>query len=238
MPGPSLLFDTPEDIGQSLEREKVRRVRRVIYTHWHPDHTMGRRVFEQLNWRIFKPSGKLVTDVWLPSWVRRDFQKYLGLEDHFRFFEKLGIVKVHEVLENEPVHMDGVTIRAYRMAQPGLSAFLVRRKDKRVLLALDDTRDWLPPNNLLAPDLLVTEAGWFEKDPRGRVIVPADHSVRRYESSFEDVLKLVEYVGPKRTFLTHIEESSARSYSDYLRLERKFGGLGLRFAFDGLRVTL
>jgi phosphoribosyl 1,2-cyclic phosphate phosphodiesterase len=238
LPGPSLLFDTPEDIADSLEREGIHRVRRIIYTHWHPDHTMGRRVLEGLNMNILRPDVRRVTDVWLPTWVKEDFRKRLALFENFQFFERMGIVKVHEIGQGEPLHVDGVRVRAFRMAQPGLTAFLLQQGKKRVVLAVDDTKNWAPGDDLLEPDLLVIEAGWFERDPKGRVLVPKNHWVRGSEASFEDTLRLVERIKPSRTILTHIEELNSRSYADYVRLEREHKDKNLQFAYDGLRVLV
>lgn len=42
------LFDTPEDILHQLNRERIQKVDYIFYTHWHPDHTMGMRVVEQM----------------------------------------------------------------------------------------------------------------------------------------------------------------------------------------------
>ncbi len=54
--GPSLfledinaLFDTPEDVCQQLTRETIQTVNHIFYTHWHPDHTLGMRIVEQMN---------------------------------------------------------------------------------------------------------------------------------------------------------------------------------------------
>ena len=64
--GIDLLLDTPEDVAHSLEREDIHHVSHLLYRHWHPDHTMGRRVLEQLNLNLRKRT-KTITDVWLPS---------------------------------------------------------------------------------------------------------------------------------------------------------------------------
>jgi hypothetical protein len=124
------------------------------------------------------------------------------------------------------------------MAQPGLSAFLVEAGKKRVVLAVDDTKGWVPSDQMVEPDLLVMEAGWFERDPRGRVLVPEEHWVRRSEASFHETLKLIEHLKPREAVLTHIEEMNSRSYTDYLKLERKYKHLNLRFAYDGMRLRL
>jgi len=235
--GPSVLFDTPEDIGLSLEREKIHRIRNLVYTHWHPDHTMGCRVLEQLNMDWLKPRARKVTNVWLPGWVRRDFHKHLGLESHFQYFEKLGIAKVREISEGEALHIDGLTLRAFHMAQPGLTSFLLRRGRRRALLALDDTRDWRPGPELSEPDILVIEMGWFERDTKNRRIVSPGDPIRQGEASFEETLRLIGQIRPRLAFLTHIEGLWARSYNDYLKLEREYHDYHLRVAYDGLRVA-
>ena len=197
---------------------------------------MGRRVLEQLNLSLFNPQAKRVTEVWLPTWVRADFHKRLALEEQFQFFERMGIVRVREIAEGETLHVDGITLRPFRMPQPGLTCFLLQHGRKRIVLAMDDTKDWKPGPNLLQPDLLVLEAGWFEYDPKGKRIVPEGHWIRREESSFEEILDIIERVQARETVLTHIEEVNSRSYTDYLKLEKKYSSDHLRFAYDGLRI--
>ncbi len=195
-------------------------------------------MLEQLNMSILNPKAQKVTDVWLPTWVREDFRRRLALEDHLEFFERMGIAKIHEIAAGETLVVDGVSLRAYRMAQPGLTAFLVKAGKKRVVLAVDDTKGWGPTDEMLEPDLLVMEAGWFERDPRGRILVPEEHWVRRSEASFEETLKLIERIKPRQAVLTHIEEMNSRSYSDYRKLERKHAGQNLFFAYDGMRLRV
>jgi len=236
-PGSGLLFDTPEDIAHSLEREDIHRVSHLLYSHWHPDHTMGRRVLEQLNLNLRKRT-KTITDVWLPSWVRDDFRRMLGLEDHFQFFVKMGIVRIHDFGEGEAVQLGNATVKAFRMAQPGLASYLVQQAGKRVVLALDEIKDWNPGSELLEPDVLVLETGWFEQDKQGEQIIPTGHWIRKSEASFEETLELVQKINPRLAIATHIEELNGRSYSDYLELEKRFKKYKLRFAYDGFRVSL
>lgn len=233
--GPELLFDTPEDIAHSLDREGIHRVRHIAYSHWHPDHTMGRRVIEQLNLNL-RNRTKTMTEVWLPSWVREDFRKRLGLEDHFEFFEKMGIARMNEISEGGSFSIDGAHVRPFRMTQSELASYLVQVHESRVVLALDETKDWIPQPELLKPDILVIETGWFERTLQGEEIVPPGHWIRESEASFEETLDLVQKIAPKAAFLTHIEELNARSYRDYLRLEKQHADLRIKFAYDGLQV--
>jgi phosphoribosyl 1,2-cyclic phosphate phosphodiesterase len=50
--GPEVLIDTAEEIKDQLIRANIDEVRSCLYTHWHPDHVMGRRVWEMnYDWR-------------------------------------------------------------------------------------------------------------------------------------------------------------------------------------------
>jgi len=51
----------------------------------------------------------------------------LGLEDHFQFFEKMGIVRIHEFAEGEEIRLGNATVKAFRMTQPGLASYLVQQ---------------------------------------------------------------------------------------------------------------
>ena len=236
--GASVLFDTPEDVDKSLEREGIHQVRHLVYTHWHPDHTAGRRVLEQLNMDWLNPKARRITHVWLPTWVREDFRKRHGLEDNLEYFERAGIARIHEVGEGERFQLDGLSVRPYRMAQPGLTAYILERESRRLVFALDDTKDWKPGTEFLEPDLLVLETGWFERDPQGQVIVPPGHTIRNEEASFEETLGIIERINPRKAALIHIEQLWARSYEDYLELEKKHKSYRLQFGYDGLRIKL
>jgi len=236
--GASVLFDTPEDADKSLEREGIHEVRHLVYTHWHPDHTAGRRVLEQLNMDWLDRKKRRVTDVWLPNWVREDFRKRHGLEENLEYFERAGIARINEVGEGEPFQLDGITVRPFRMAQPGLTAYILERGSRRWVFALDDTKDWKPSTEFSDPDLLVLETGWFERDPEGGIIVPSGHPIRNEEASFDETLDIIDRINPQKAVLTHIEQLWDRSYEDYLELEKKHNGHKLEFAYDGLRINL
>jgi len=162
----------------------------------------------------------------------------LGLEDHIQFFVKMGIVRIHEFEEGEAIKLGNASMKAFRMNQPGLASYLVHLNGKRVVLALDEIKDWDPGSELLEPDTLVLETGWFERDKQGEQIIPTDHWIRKSEASFEETLEVVQKINPRLAIATHIEELNGRSYADYLELEKRFKKYRLRFAYDGFRVSL
>src|SRR2546427_3010990 len=53
--GVSVLFDTPEDVDKSLEREGIHEVRHLVYTHWHPDHTGGQKSAGTAEYGLARP---------------------------------------------------------------------------------------------------------------------------------------------------------------------------------------
>jgi len=69
--GPNVLFDTPEESNLQLNRAGIGELAGCFYSHFHPDHTMGRRVFETRNvdWRGWPPKAKrqATTAVYLPE---------------------------------------------------------------------------------------------------------------------------------------------------------------------------
>jgi len=150
----------------------------------------------------------------------------------------MEIVKIHELAEGEAVKLGDATVKAFRMTQPGLASYLMQQGGKRVVLALDEIKDWNPGGELLEPDVLVLETGWFEHDKQGERIIPTGHWIRRSEASFEETLDLIQKINPRLAIATHIEELNGRSYADYFELEKTYKKYRLRFAYDGFRVSI
>ena len=104
--GPDVLIDTPEESRLQLARSGVSSIGAALYSHWHHDHTAGRRVWEMnFDFRGWPREAKQTTctPVYLPQQVARDFEAYLGLADQFRYLEHLGVVRIHEVADGEAI---------------------------------------------------------------------------------------------------------------------------------------
>ncbi|HEX5799255.1 MAG TPA: MBL fold metallo-hydrolase, partial [Gaiellaceae bacterium] len=188
--GPDVLFDTPEESRLQLDRSGVTRIAACFYSHWHPDHTMGRRVWESIGGHDFRrwppvPGSRRATDVYLPQQVAADFDVRLGASEHFRFLESRGFVRLHQLRDGETVELGGVTIRPFRLYEDYVYAFELSGDGKRLLLVMDELHDWVPPSALRGVDLAVLPMGLSEHDPfTGERRIHARHPVLRFEATF------------------------------------------------------
>lgn len=236
--GPDLLFDTPEESRLQLDRAGIERIAGCFYSHWHPDHTQGRRVWETRNgdFRTWPPEAKRreETPIYLPEQVALDFRTYLGLWQHFEFMAGRGWIRLFQLTDGEEVEVGEWRVRPFRLAEDYVYAFLVEGEGRRLLLALDELNGWAPPEDVRGVDLAVLAMGVCEHDPfTGERRIDRGHAVLRFEATFAETLEIVRQLGARRTVLTHVEEMDGLSYDDLLRLEQRLEGL-VRFAYDGL----
>lgn len=243
--GPELLIDTPEESRDQLNRAGIGRVRACVYSHWHPDHVMGRRVFEPLNFvaRVWPRPPVPSTDVYLPQQVAADFGRTLGGREHLAFLEeRLGVVRVHELADGDTVRLDGAVLRPFRLAEAYVYGLELEAGARRVLVVADELHGWTPPGVLRGVDVAILPMGICELDPfTGERRVDAAHPLLRAEATFAETLGVVRALGAGRVYLTHIEEPDGLGYDDLLRLERVLAardGIELTFAYDGLVVEV
>jgi phosphoribosyl 1,2-cyclic phosphate phosphodiesterase len=235
--GPNVLFDTPEESKLQLDRAGIGQIAACFYSHWHPDHTMGRRVFETRNgdFRTWPREAKrqLVTDVYLPEQVAADFRVHLGGMDHLEFMQLRGWIRVHELRDGQSVLVGDVEIRPFRLAEAYVYAFELVERGRRLLLAMDELNGWVPPPEVRGVDLAVLPMGICEYDPFTRERrIHRDHPVLRYEATFAETLEIVEQLGAPEVVLAHVEEIDGLGYDDLLRLQSTLAD-GVVFAHDG-----
>jgi len=236
--GPDVLIDTPEEIKDQLNRADIVRIAAGLYSHWHPDHTMGRRVWEALNvdFRNWPPSGN-TTDIYLPQQVAADFEQWLGLAEHFDFMSRQGYTRVHTIPDGESITLSGVRLTPFRLAEDYVYAFIFEADERRVLIAPDELFGWQPPEFTHGVDLAILPMGVVEHDPlTGQRVLDSTHPVLRFEATFAQTLEMVQQIGARRTILTHIEEQDGLSYDDLLAVQAALAGAGVpvEFAYDTL----
>ncbi len=243
--GPNVVFDTPEESKLQLERARIGEIAACFYSHWHPDHTMGRRVWETRNgdFRTWPREAKRphLTDVYLPEQVAADFRHWLGGMAHLEFMRDRGWISIHELRDGDTVEIGGVVIRPFRLAEDYVYAFELSQDGRRLLLAMDELNGWSPPAEVLGCDLAVIPMGICEYDVfSGERRIHPEHPVLRFEATFVETLAIVDRLEASRVVLHHVEEMDCLSFDDLERLGERLRGEGrpVTFAYDGMTVDV
>jgi phosphoribosyl 1,2-cyclic phosphate phosphodiesterase len=236
--GPDVLIDTPEESKLQLDRSRITRIAAALYSHWHPDHTAGRRVWETRNYdfRPWPREAKRVerTPVYLPERVAADFREWMGLWDHFEFLqERQGTVRVHELRDGDTVELGGTAMTPIRLAEDYVYAFLFEGDGERVLVAMDELNGWTPPD--LGPlDLAYLPLGIFEHHPfTGERAIHPEHPLLRLEATYPETLEIVGALDARRVVLSHVEHMDGLSHDDLVRLGDRDGW---EPAYDGMLI--
>ena len=244
--GPDVLFDTPEEIKEQLNRSGATRISACFYSHWHPDHVMGRRVWEtrNLDFRGWPPEHKRTerTPIYLPQQVAADFRTRLASWDHLSFLEQHGAVRLIEIPDGDAVVVGGTRIRPFRLAEAYVYAFLLEDKRARVLVVMDELNGWQPPPELGRLDLAVLPIGLFEHHPlTGERLVHEEHPLLRLEATFEETVEIVRGLDARRVVLSHVEEMDAVGHDDLVEVARRLRadeGLPVEIGYDTMAIDV
>lgn len=240
----NLLIDTPEETTVMLNRSNITRVDNVIYSHWHPDHTRGIRVWEANNHTWDYPPEIKPTDLYLPQQVAVDFENWNGLAEIVEYLHSLRYVKPHILQDGDVLTLADIRITPFRVAEDYVYAFLFEQDEKRVLIAPDELFQWEPPTWLQPLDLAILPVGVMEFHPLTEERqIPAEHPVLAHEATFRDTLEMIRRLKPQRTVLGHLSAMDNLSYDDYVVLEGKLRteqpDLGVvEFAYDQMILEI
>ncbi len=224
--GPDVVFDTPEESKHQLNRSHIRRVASCFYSHWHPDHVMGRRIFESLHadWRHWPRRVLGTTTVYLPQQVAADFRERLAGWEHLGFMAERGWIEIVGLADGDSVSLDGVDVRPFRVAEGYVYAFLLAEGAARVLLAPDELLGWDPPEEVRGVDLAVLPMGICELDPlTGERRIDRADPILRFEATFAETVSIAKRLGARRTVLAHIEELDRLSHDDLAEVGLRHG---------------
>lgn len=238
--GPDILFDTPEDIGESLNRADVDRVQACFYSHWHPDHVMGRRVFEMLNWDLQGDNNRC-TAIYVPEAVQKDMKRHLGTWTHLDYMQSLGVVELNIIAPGDSVEIDGYVITPEPLAHEYVFAYTVEHDGKRVWIAMDELHRWEPRAEHQEFDAAFLPSGVCEFHPlTGERRLQADDSVLGTEMRYERTLEVIREMAPKQAILIHLDEPDGITYDDALALSSQYKaqGLPITLSWDGLIVDV
>lgn len=205
-----IIFDTPEDINEALNCHRIDSVKRIVYSHWHPDHTMGCRIIETL---ADGNTGKI--DVFMPS-DKIDIS--INENSVFEFYEEMGLCNM--VYSDVPITFGDIHIEKIKLENDYAYAFLIKQGNKRVLYCPCHTMH-LPVNeDIMGCDLFIVCKG------EGMEMEDAFTHFER------DTLRIIEAIRPLKTVITHIEESDGLGFEDYIEMEKDLPNI--QFAYDGM----
>jgi phosphoribosyl 1,2-cyclic phosphate phosphodiesterase len=245
--GINALFDTPEEIGVELNNFKIPSVDHVFYTHWHPDHTAGMRVFEQLSIDWLKHSvGKGASTKKIPVyandivWGEIDAikNKFGG---YFNYKDSMGLIE-RKVLTDKPVKIGNIKItgifRSAEMKSDNVLVYVLEEGKKKIIYAPCDSKPLPEDERLNNADVLIIWCPFFEGPLKNKFVIGPKNPLRDELFSMEEIIGIIEKYTPKRTVLTHIEEAWGKSYTDLKKLEEKYKKYGIEFAFDGMKINV
>ena len=244
--GPSLfledeavLFDTPEETRIQIERENIKSIKHVFYTHWHPDHTQGLRIFEQIQ-SVYPEEQKLEPiKVYIPENAYDEFMIRL---ESLAYFEKMGFITIVKTHDRMPIKIGSTIITPidFQRKDRIRYGYLMEKNNKKVFYAPCSVFDWQTDKFYENLDILILEKGWAGKTNLRKNLPPThywhDHA------SFEENILEIERLSPSKTVFTHIDGSRHKTIDgdhDQLVEEiRRFKELNLEIATDGLKIEL
>lgn len=248
LPELNAVVDAPEQTFSNLEREGIDEVDYVLLTHWHPDHVCGIRAVQARDLGGFDAGSESFFERYLGSGptvvtTRAVFEETCELTG-LDYWVEVGIADVH-FLDEQPLEVQGVSIEAIPYSLSGdddldATAFVLEDGERTLVIASDDAR-YVEASALPgAIDLAVFECGLVEHDPAvgGHLGDDDVAALSPPELRHEEVMARIDRVEPERTILTEIDHLYGRSYDDYRRLEGRDDYDGVRFAYDGLSVTV
>jgi phosphoribosyl 1,2-cyclic phosphate phosphodiesterase len=243
--GINALFDTPEEIAVELNNFNVKSVDHVFYTHWHPDHTAGMRVFEQLNLDWLNHSlgkGTKKTPLYANNIVWDELNSIKNkFGSDFDYYASMGLIE-QKVLTDKPVKIGNIKItgifRSAKMKSDNVLIYVLEEGKKKVVYAPCDSKPLPEDERLKNADVLIIWCPFFEGQLKDKFVIGPKNPLREELFSMEEIIGIIEKYKPKRTILTHIEEAWGKSYADLKKLEEKYKKHGIEFAFDGMKIKV
>ncbi|PIU22540.1 MAG: MBL fold metallo-hydrolase [Candidatus Diapherotrites archaeon CG08_land_8_20_14_0_20_30_16] len=241
------LFDTPEEIGLELNRERIKKINLVFYTHWHPDHTAGMRVFEQLNldWlnKSIGKSPKYCVPVYANKIVWDELNALKNkFGSYFDYYKSQKLIIKKCLKNNVPVKLNNLEITGVFRSAAGCSdnvlIYVIKEKKKKVIYAPCDCKPFPDSKLFLNSDILIIWAPFFEGYLKDKFKLEKDNPIRKELFSMAEIIAIIEKIKPKKTIITHIEELMGKSYADFKKLEKVYKKYNIQFAYDGLKIKL
>lgn len=232
----NILFDTPEEIRFQLNRENIEKVENVILTHWHPDHTQGIRIVEQINFNHIKERAEeKPINLYIAEKQLEMFKKF-SCGNMLSYYESKGIIKIIYLKHNEPIQLKNTTITPYYIPKTEGYYFLVEdnKNGKKLIYAPCEYQELPVYNEIKDIDVLIAHCLYFENKRIGSGV---DYS--ETEDSFEKMLLDSKKMEAKKILITHIEEAFQLTINQLNQEAKKYyENYNIEFAKDGYKMEL
>ncbi len=239
--GPSLfikpanvLIDTSEEIRIQLINNNIEKVGAIFYTHWHPDHTLGVRIIEQINLdcRTDTPKNKPI-DVYFPKDQLDLLDKFLIRKSVFDFYQKNGLMKLHLLKDSDEIGFGKIKIRAIQFPTSTAFYYLIQENDKKIIYMPCEIKEIQERDDLKNADYLIIHFSWWTKEK-----ICDRVPWRNEEVPVERILEFAKNLEVKNIIFVHIDECHDKTYDELKKLEEKYKEYNIKFAYDGMKIKL
>jgi phosphoribosyl 1,2-cyclic phosphate phosphodiesterase len=193
----NLLVDCGPDVALQLSENQIRGLDAVLITHEHGDHYMG--LDELFSYKRTCPRGEFNP---IPVYLTRESWEVIGIR--FEYLTQMDVLKISEVEPNKCYVLKEFEFSPFKTNHGSFAAgsvgFIIKtRNGSGEEIRLVYTSDFvdLPelPQDLFAPDYLITQSFWFHEPVKN---IPQ-------HMSFQRALEFIKLWQPKKeTFLVHI----------------------------------
>ncbi len=240
------IIDAPKDIINSINRENIKSIKNLLFTHWHPDHTEGMRFLEEMlvDWKNgeLKNHNQPVNMI-IPKEVWNEIKLFRSGSGGsiINWYNYLNLIKEIELPVNKTKIVNGIKFKPVLInnnKRLTTIAWLITENSKKILYLPCDVKPFdIDKKYLKNLDIFIVNSPWFESK-KGLEKIDKNHSLRKELFSFEEIKELIENYKIKKTIIVHIEEMWQLSYDDYKKLEKKYSKQNIKFAYDGMRLRI
>lgn len=236
----NLLIDTPEDINIALNKFDVKSIDNVLYSHWHPDHTLGMRVFEQIkiNWceisvgiKNKKPINVFGLDYVIED-VRSIKNKFGPYVENYE--KNYNLIKINVV--DRELNIDDIKITIIPVSNKLSSVFVFEQKDKKVIYAPCNVKPFPDEDLFNNADLLIIGDTITSEVAKDNFIIDNDNKMRKNMFVMNEIVELKKQYNVDKVIMTHLDEDWGLSYDDYLEKAKNYDNI--EFAYDGLNIEI
>lgn len=239
----NMMVDTPELAWHSLNREDIEKVDYIFISHFHFDHWLGLRTLQPLGIEE-KPIDSWFGDRPTLVMSQATYDKIIEENSSIKHLAENWSEKIKILNDGDRMQIGELTVKSIGAEiYPGegneIFSFLIEKDGKKALISPDENK-FLNISELPELDLWIRETGLFERDPEGNRTMTEEAWKEdiELEITFEETLDQIRESKAKKAVLTEIEEIFQRSFDDYKNLEKEYEDLNLKFAYDGMKISL